>query len=46
MQKAELSIDVGETYDFEFTPTRPGVYVLDTPTGPKGLKWSRQIIVR
>jgi FtsP/CotA-like multicopper oxidase with cupredoxin domain len=45
VQKAELSIDVGETYDFEFTPTRPGVYVLDTPTGKK-LKWSREIIVK
>jgi FtsP/CotA-like multicopper oxidase with cupredoxin domain len=45
ISKAELSIDVGETYDFEFTPTRPGVYVLDTPTGPKGQRWSRRIIV-
>jgi FtsP/CotA-like multicopper oxidase with cupredoxin domain len=44
--KAQLLIDVGETYDFEFTPDRRGEYVLDTPVGPKGAKWKRKIIVQ
>ena len=46
---ARLFIDVGETYDFEFTPKRAGEYVLSTPVTPEGLKgpvWSRSIIVR
>jgi len=46
---ARLFIDVGETYDFEFTPERAGEYVLSTPVtpeGPKGPLWSRSIIVR
>jgi FtsP/CotA-like multicopper oxidase with cupredoxin domain len=46
---ARLFIDVGETYDFEFTPRRAGEYVLSTPVtpeGPKGPLWSRSIIVR
>lgn len=48
-QPARLVIDVGETYDFEFTPRRAGEYVLSTPVtpeGPKGPFWSRRIIVR
>ena len=45
-RKAKLLIDVGQTYDFEFTPTAAGEYVLSTPTGPKDRKWVRQLIVR
>ena len=45
---ARLFIDVGETYDFEFTPKRAGEYVLSTPVTPGDLTaavWSRRIIV-
>jgi manganese oxidase len=44
--KAQLRIDVGETYDFEFTASSAGEYRLSTPTGPKGEQWERKIIVR
>jgi FtsP/CotA-like multicopper oxidase with cupredoxin domain len=45
-RKAQLVIDVGQTWDFEFKPTAPGAYVLSAPTGPKGRKWERLIVVR
>lgn len=45
-RKAELLIDVGQTYDFEFKPAAAGEYVLSTPTGAKDRRWARRIIVR
>ena len=41
-----LLIDVGETYDFEFTPDRAGDYTLSTPVAAKGVTWTRHIRVR
>ncbi len=46
VRTAQLVIDVGQTYDFEFTPTTAGEYVLSTPADPKGTPWVRRIIVR
>ena len=46
VRKAELLIDVGETYDFEFTPDRAGDYTLSTPVAAKGVTWTRHIRVR
>lgn len=46
LRPAQVTIDVGETYDFEFTPTRAGEYILSTPTGPTGATWHRKLIVR
>jgi len=46
---ARLIIDVGETYDFEFTPTHAGNYTLSTPVtpaGPKGPSWTQRVVVR
>lgn len=46
MRPAKVAIDIGETYDFEFTPTHAGEYTLSTPVGPKGARWTGRIIVR
>lgn len=46
VSKAEVLIDVGETYDFAFTAPSAGEWILSTPTGPSGARWSRRIIVR
>ena len=43
---ARVAVDVGETYDFEFTPPAAGEYVLSTPVDPKGGVWTRRIVVR
>jgi FtsP/CotA-like multicopper oxidase with cupredoxin domain len=45
-KRALQLVDVGETYDFEFSPTAPGEYVLSSPVDPKGGTWKRKIIVR
>ena len=48
LRPATVSVDVGETYDFAFTPTTPGTYTLSapvTPQGPKGAHWTERIIV-
>lgn len=45
---AQLLIDVGETYDFEFKPTQAGELTLSTPVTAAGLNgafWTRRIIV-
>lgn len=46
VSKAELLIDVGETYDFAFAAPSVGEWILSTPTGPNGARWSRRIVVR
>jgi FtsP/CotA-like multicopper oxidase with cupredoxin domain len=46
VRPAKVLIDIGETYDFEFTPAQAGEYVLSTPVAPKGAMWKRRIIVR
>lgn len=46
VRRAVQAIDVGETYDFEFTPPAAGEYVLSVPTDPTGRLWTRRIIVR
>lgn len=46
VSQAELLIDVGETYDFAFTAPSAGEWILSTPTGPNGARWSRRIVVR
>lgn len=46
---ARVAVDVGETYDFEFTPTIAGEYTLSAPVMPEGGKdrrWTRRIIAR
>lgn len=45
MRPARALIDVGETYDFTFTPDQPGEWVISTPVGPKNEVWSRRIVV-
>jgi FtsP/CotA-like multicopper oxidase with cupredoxin domain len=45
-RKASLVLDVGQTYDAEFTPAAAGEYVLSTPTDFNGRRWSRRIVVR
>ena len=48
MGPAQLLIDIGETYDFEYTPTQPGELTLSAPVTPEGLKggmWTQRIIV-
>ncbi|MEI2719340.1 MAG: multicopper oxidase domain-containing protein [Gemmatimonadales bacterium] len=42
---AQLRIDAGETYDFEFTPTEPGTYELSATLGPPA-RWRQRFIVR
>jgi FtsP/CotA-like multicopper oxidase with cupredoxin domain len=44
--QARVAVDVGETYDFEFTPAAAGEYVLSTPVDPKGGVWTRRLVVR
>jgi FtsP/CotA-like multicopper oxidase with cupredoxin domain len=46
VRPAKVLIDIGETYDFEFTPAQAGEYMLSTPVAPKGAMWKRRIIVR
>lgn len=49
LRPARLGIDVGETYDFAFTPTEAGEYILSapvTPQGPNGAYWRQRFIVR
>lgn len=46
LKKALVGLDVGETYDFEFTGVEAGEYVLSTPTATKDRTWTRKIIVR
>ena len=46
VRPAKVAVDVGETYDFEFTPTQAGEYTLSTPVSPTGARWSRRFIVR
>jgi len=48
MGPALVRVDVGETYDFEFTPTHAGEYTLSAPVteqAPAGPRWTRRIIV-
>ncbi|HYV97177.1 MAG TPA: multicopper oxidase domain-containing protein [Gemmatimonadaceae bacterium] len=45
VRKAALDINVGETYDFAFTPTSRGQYLLSAPTGKRPVHWERRIIV-
>lgn len=44
-QPARVRVDVGETYDFTFTPRAPGEYVLSTVTTPTGRLWRRVLVV-
>lgn len=44
-QPARLSIDVGETYDFLFTPAAPGTFALVSVSDPTGRPWRRPIVV-
>ena len=49
MGPGRVAVDVGETYDFEFTPTLAGEYTLSAPVTGKGLKgprWTQPIVVR
>lgn len=43
---AQILMDVGQTYDFEFTPDIRGEYVLEMPVDLKGAKWTRKILVQ
>ena len=48
MRPAEITVDVGETYDFEFKPTEPGEYTLSAPVtraGQKSAIWKWRILV-
>ncbi len=42
---SRLKIDVGETYDFLFTPRTPGEYVLSTVTDLHGRLWRQRLVV-
>lgn len=42
---AIVLVDVGETYDFTFTPAEPGEYQLWTLSLPPNRRWTRQLIV-
>jgi len=53
MQPATLLVAVGETYDFEFMPSRPGVYELSAVSVfPPGVRtsasqpWRQRLVVR
>jgi FtsP/CotA-like multicopper oxidase with cupredoxin domain len=46
IRPAAVSVDVGETYDFEFTPTVAGEYVLSAPNNSASKTWERKIFVR
>lgn len=48
LRPAEITVDVGETYDFEFRPAEPGEYTLSAPVthaGPQSVIWKRRIVV-
>ncbi|MBK8647029.1 MAG: multicopper oxidase domain-containing protein [Gemmatimonadetes bacterium] len=46
VRKADVLVDVGETYDFAFTAPSAGEWILSLPTGGNGARWSRRIVVR